>query len=110
MDPFDLANGEERVFDALEPGAVTVTETDLPAGWELDDIVCSGATITDEDVAAGFVILDLAFGDDAVRELEIPPATLTMVKDGRSASSDARSRPSLFDISGTGLVNSRPAG
>ena len=50
----------------LTPGLVTITETNIPAGWALDSIVCTGATTVTTNLPAATVDLELAAGDDAV--------------------------------------------
>lgn len=89
--PFKLSDGQSKTFDALSPGQVTITEADVPTGWNLDDISCSGTTIVNKDVTAGAVTVDLAYGEQAqclYTNGELAPATLTIVKDDVTATWD----------------------
>ncbi len=91
---FHLSDGQSETFDALSPGQVTITEADVPTGWTLDDISCSGTTVSDKDVAAGTVTVDLALGEQAqclYTNGELPSATLTIVKDDMSRPPGTRS-------------------
>jgi uncharacterized repeat protein (TIGR01451 family) len=40
---FDLSGGGEKLFDKLQPGNYSVTESALPAAWALDGISCSAS-------------------------------------------------------------------
>ncbi len=108
LDPasFNLSDGQSKTFDALTPGEVTITEADVPTGWTLDDISCSGTTVSDKDVVAGTVTVDLALGEQAqclYTNGELPPATLTIVKDDTTATWD----PDFpFEVEGPGLDDS----
>ena len=39
---FSLADGGSRVFSNLDPGEYTITESSLPGGFTLADIICTG--------------------------------------------------------------------
>ncbi len=102
---FQLADGDSHTYPGLHPGPVTITEKQLPAGWELDDITCSGADVVDIKPGQGFATLDLAYGDAAAcvyTNGELPPATLTVVKAEVPATWDPEFD---FTAAGTGLVN-----
>lgn len=104
--PFKLSDGQSKAFDALPLGEVTITEADVPTGWNLDEISCSGTTVVDKDVDAGTVTVDLAYGEQAeclYTNGELPPATLTIVKDEVPATWD----PDFpFEVAGPGLDDS----
>ncbi len=61
--PFTLNDGQTRVKDDLGPGTYTVTESSLPAGWNLTSIECNdpdGGTTTLGTTAT----IDLDAGED----------------------------------------------
>lgn len=101
---FTLSDSDTQAFPNLDPGQVTITESDVPAGWDLDDITCAGTTVSAKDVDAGSVTVDLAYGENAYclfTNGELPPASLTIVKDSEPATWD----PDFpFDVQGTGLA------
>lgn len=39
---FSLKNGDMQTFSGLAPGQYTVKEVDLPAGWKLQSVACTG--------------------------------------------------------------------
>ena len=64
LDTFTLDDGDSELFDNLEPGSYFVNETDLPAGWDLTDIACSGATSVSVDPDEGTAEITLGPGED----------------------------------------------
>ena len=62
LDSFTLDDAGSRLFDGLEPGSYFLNETDLPAGWDLSNINCTGANSVNVDVAAGTAGIGLGAG------------------------------------------------
>ncbi len=87
---------------ANDPGReFTVSETSIPAGWQLNQIDCGGKQITQTGDAA---TLSLDYGDDITctfTNAQTPPATITVAKSGPGGST----ADFPFEISGTGLLN-----
>ncbi|WP_234659654.1 prealbumin-like fold domain-containing protein [Agromyces marinus] len=66
---FDLGHGQYVQFDDVLLGEdLTVTEDDLPDGWDLISIDCDDGTVTptDVDVSSGTVTFDMADADDVL--------------------------------------------
>ena len=68
LDGFTLDDGEQESCTELDAGEYTIEETDLPAGWSLDTIDCTG-NFDDgdvaEDVGEGTVEFNLEEGESA---------------------------------------------
>ncbi len=102
---FTLTDGQSQTYTGIAPGQVSITEDEVPAGWELDAISCSGTTVVSSDVDTGAVTVDLAYGEQAAcvyTNGELPPATLTVVKDDVPATWDPLFP---FEVQGVGLVD-----
>ena len=58
------ANAAKKVFDKLHPGSYTITETNIPAGWNLSGVSCetsgSGTSVSPVDNGAITVTLGLS--------------------------------------------------
>ncbi|HEX2428704.1 MAG TPA: hypothetical protein VHI53_12290 [Gaiellaceae bacterium] len=65
---FDLTGGGEKLFDKLQPGNYSVTESPLPAAWALDGIACSasGAGTSASTPPGGTANITLGFLGNAV--------------------------------------------
>ncbi|WP_291340862.1 hypothetical protein, partial [Corynebacterium sp.] len=82
---FNLKGGESQSFD-LEPGAYIVTESVMPEGWVLSDIVCEGAEYG-IDIESGSVYLYLSEGQNATCTFSNRYPQLSLTKEvGTSAS------------------------
>ena len=97
---FTLADGESEVKQGLALGDYSVEEDDVPAGWNLDAVTCNGHAFTQ---TGNKIELELGYGDDVDCQFsngKIPPAQLTIVKQGNPAQS-----PDFdFNASGNGLL------
>ena len=97
---FTLADGESQTFANIAPGSVTINESTVPAGWELDDVSCN-VPFTQ---AGSEIEVTLEYGDEGecvYTNAELAPATLTVVKEDEPSTWD----PAFdFNASGTGLV------
>jgi len=88
---FDLSDGQNKAFPALPVGPRTITEDTVPAGWQLDDISCTGTSSQTKDVANRKVVLDLDYGEEVhcvFTNAQLPPpkaATVKIVKQAEPA-------------------------
>jgi Ca2+-binding RTX toxin-like protein len=108
-----LAVPREIMFENLEPGIRTVTET--PAnGYQLANIECTGANSSTVTIGAddGFdpgdtgVTIDLMAGDDIVCTFtNTQGGTLTIIKDVKTAHGETDPQDFQFTATGTGLSN-----
>ncbi len=98
---FNLQDGQSQTFTDLAPGTVTIEESTIPDGWELDGISCNVPVV--RTGAQIEVTLDYADkGECVYTNAELAPATLTVAKEDVPSTWD----PSFdFTASGTGLVN-----
>lgn len=61
---FVLEDDESIVIENLSAGRYVLSEIET-AGWKLNDIACTGTSVSDEDADDGDVVLRLADGDEA---------------------------------------------
>lgn len=99
---FDLADtgpiAKSATFTGLAPGDYEVTETPIPAGWDLADIVCvdpdAGTTVS---VATATVTIDLDGGESVTCTfVDEQRGSITIVKDALPDD------PASFDFTGSG--------
>ena len=75
---FCLNDGDSEAFDSVPPGSYDVTE-DVPAGWDLDGVVCTGG---DSTVAANGVTVHLDPGEDVMCTFtNVERGSITVVKE-----------------------------
>ncbi|HEX2031832.1 MAG TPA: hypothetical protein VHL78_10580, partial [Actinomycetota bacterium] len=83
-------------FIGLPPGTYTVEEVNLPAGWELTDVACSGANSSVVTITGAQISVDLAAGEAIVCKFEnTQEGSITIEKDAVPDSS----QPFEFDPS-----------
>jgi uncharacterized repeat protein (TIGR01451 family) len=83
--PFTLEDGDSILFDEVEPGDFTVTESGLPADWDLTAITCDngafpGAADVTVNLATETVVIDLRPGEDVTclfNNVFDPPVIIT---------------------------------
>ena len=76
----ELVSSLSAKFPNLDPGQVTITESDVPAGWDLDDITCAGTTVSDRPTSVAITVLDAQSPAVAVSVYSIAPTAVIRTK------------------------------
>ena len=96
---FQLGDGGERVFGDLQPGDYRVAEQ-IPEGWVLGGVECTGATQSEVESDADGVSIDLWSGEELTCTFTNEPEPAASLTIGKDATPLAEPDATVFQFGG----------